>query len=97
MFHGFGQARFDDGLLLGLSLFSPLPQLLLKTMLDLKVVNIASKIINLLHYSKFVTQSVSGMHNLQPAGQSWPADAFNLALETQNFIYFASFFGKNTL
>jgi len=39
----------------------------------------------------------AGMHNIQPAGQMWPAEAFNLARETPNFVYFASFFGKNTL
>ncbi len=29
-----------------------------------------------------------GMHNIRPA------EAFNLARETPNFVYFASFFGK---
>jgi len=31
VFHGFGQARYDDGLLLGSNLFSLLPQLPQKT------------------------------------------------------------------
>jgi len=35
-----------------------------------------------------------GMHNIRPAGQMWPAEAFNLARELPNFVYFASFFGK---
>jgi hypothetical protein len=48
-FHGFGQAKFAyGGLVLGLSQFSQLPQLLLKTTLDLKVVKTDLKIINLL-------------------------------------------------
>jgi len=36
----------------------------------------------------------TGMHNIWPAGQMWPAEAFNLARETPNFLHFASFFGK---
>jgi len=45
-FHRFGQAKFDyGGSILGSSRFSMLPQLPLKTMLDLKVVKIDSKII----------------------------------------------------
>jgi len=45
-FHGFGQVRFAyGGSILGSSKFTLLPQLPLKTVLDLKVV----KIINLLH------------------------------------------------
>jgi hypothetical protein len=49
-FHGFGQAIFAyGGTVLGLSQFTLLPQLPLKTMLDLKVVKIDSKIIILLH------------------------------------------------
>jgi len=32
-----------------------------------------------------------GMHNIRPA------EAFNLARETPNFVYFASFFDKYTL
>ena len=45
-FHGFGQAKFAyGGLILGLSQFALLPQL----MLGLKVVKISSKIINSLH------------------------------------------------
>jgi len=48
-FHGFGQAKFlDGGSVLGLSQFSMLLQLPLKTMLDLKVVKIDPKIIILL-------------------------------------------------
>jgi len=46
VFHGFKQAKFAyGGLILGLSQFSLLPQLPLKTMLDLKMVKIDSKII----------------------------------------------------
>jgi len=45
-FHGFGQAKFAyGGLVLGSSQFSLLPQLPLKTMLDLKAVKIDSKLI----------------------------------------------------
>jgi len=46
VFHGFGQAKFaDDGsMILGSSLLSPLSELPLKMMLDLKVVKIYSKI-----------------------------------------------------
>ena len=36
----------------------------------------------------------SGMHNIRLAGQTWPAEAFNLAREKPSF---ASFFDKNTL
>jgi len=39
----------------------------------------------------------SGMHNIRPACQMWPTEAFNLARKTPNSVYFASFFGKNTL
>jgi len=39
----------------------------------------------------------SGMHNIRPAGQMWPVEAFNLGRKTLNFVYFAFFFGKNTL
>jgi len=52
VFHRFGQAKFPDGgLVLGLSQFSILPQLLAasKTMLGLKVVKIDSKISNSLN------------------------------------------------
>jgi hypothetical protein len=46
-FNRFGQAKFPDGgLVLGLSQFSILPQLPLKTMLVLKMVKIISKISN---------------------------------------------------
>jgi hypothetical protein len=49
-FHGFGQAKCPDGgLVLGPSLFLILPQLLLKTMLSIKVAKIDSKISNSLH------------------------------------------------
>ncbi len=41
--------------------------------------------------------SNSGMYNIRPAGQIWPTEAFNQAHETINFVYFASFFAKNTL
>jgi len=45
-FQGFGPAKFAyGGSVLGLSQFTLLPQLLIKTMLDLKVVKIDSKII----------------------------------------------------
>jgi len=37
------------------------------------------------------------MHNIWPAGQMWPVEAFNLARETPNLVYFAFFFGKNTI
>jgi len=44
VFHRFGQVKFPDGgLVLGLSQFSILPQLSLKTMLGLKVVKIDLK------------------------------------------------------
>jgi len=46
MFHGFGQAKFEDGgLILGFSQLSLLCELPLKIMLDLKVVKIDSKTI----------------------------------------------------
>ncbi len=41
-----------------------------------------------------VIGSKAGMHNIRPAGQMWPAEAFNLARANPNF---ASFFDKNTL
>jgi hypothetical protein len=45
-FHGFGQAKFPDGgSVLGSSQFTQLPQLPLKTTLNLKVVKINPKII----------------------------------------------------
>ena len=34
--------------------------------------------------------SRTGMHNIRPRGQMWPAEAFNLARETPNFVYFVS-------
>jgi len=40
--------------------------------------------------------SKAGMNNIRPAGQMWPAEAFNLARKTPNFVYFASFFWKKT-
>jgi len=59
VFHGFGRAKFAfGGSILGSSKFTHLPQLPLKTMLDLKVVKIDSKIIILLHLSESVTHSV---------------------------------------
>jgi len=43
-FHGFGQAKFPDGcLVLGLSQFSIVTQLPLKTMLDLNVAKILTQ------------------------------------------------------
>jgi len=48
-FHGFGQAKFAyAGLVLGSSQFNLLPQMPLKTMLDLKVAKINLKTIILL-------------------------------------------------
>jgi hypothetical protein len=32
------------------------------------------------------------MHNIRPAGQMWPAEAFNLARETLNFATVCFFF-----
>jgi len=32
------------------------------------------------------------MHNIRPSGQMWSAEAFNLARETPNFVYYVSFF-----
>jgi len=50
VFHGFGQTKFTyGGLVLGLSQFALLPQLPQKTMLDLKLVKIDSKLIISLH------------------------------------------------
>jgi len=51
VFHGLGQAKLPDGgsALLGSNLLSILPQLALKTILDLKVVKIDAKIIISLH------------------------------------------------
>ncbi len=34
----------------------------------------------------------SGMQNKRPAGQMWPAKAFNLARKAQNLVYLACFF-----
>jgi hypothetical protein len=34
----------------------------------------------------------AGMHIIRPAGQMWPAEAFNLTREAQNFVYLACFF-----
>ncbi len=39
----------------------------------------------------------TGMHNIWPAGQMWPAEAFNLAREAQNFVYLACFFHEKIL
>jgi hypothetical protein len=50
VFHGFGPGKFaHEGLILGQSQFTQLPLLPPKTLLDLKVVKIDSKIINSLH------------------------------------------------
>ncbi len=38
-----------------------------------------------------------GMHNIRPAGQMWPAEAFNLARKVLNFNYLACSFPKNIL
>jgi len=46
--------------------YTLLPQLPLKMTLNLKVVKIDSKIINSLHYSKFVTHTVVKMSILPP-------------------------------
>jgi hypothetical protein len=44
VFHGFGQAKFADGVsVLGLSQFTILPLLTLETMLDIKMVKIDTK------------------------------------------------------
>ncbi len=45
----------------------------------------------------FLFKCTPGMHNIRPAVQMWPTEAFNLALKAPNFLYFASFFDKNTL
>jgi hypothetical protein len=37
------------------------------------------------------------MHNIRPAGQMLPAEAFNLARNTTNFVYLACFFDMNVL
>jgi hypothetical protein len=37
------------------------------------------------------------MHNIRRAGQMWPAEAFNVARKTPNFVYFASFFDDHPL
>jgi hypothetical protein len=36
--------------------------------------------------SKKISWRRAGMHNIRPAGEMWPAEAFNLARELQNFI-----------
>jgi len=33
--------------------------------------------------------SKSGMHNIRPAGQMWPAKAFNLALKALAYVHLA--------
>jgi len=38
----------------------------------------------------------TGMHNKQPAGQMWSAEAFNMSCKPQNFVNPASLFYKNT-
>jgi len=59
MFHKLGQVKFpDDGLVLGLSQFSILPQLPPKIMLNSKVVEIDPNIIISFCQSKSVTHSV---------------------------------------
>jgi hypothetical protein len=59
-FDGFGQAKFAyGGSILGSSQYTLLLQLPLKTMLDLKVVKINSKISISLHESNFVTHSIA--------------------------------------
>jgi len=58
-FHGFGQAKFAyGGSIFGTSQFTLLPQLPLKMMINLKVVEINPKIIISQHLSKYVTHSV---------------------------------------
>ncbi len=37
------------------------------------------------------------MHNIRPAGQLWPAEAFNLACKTPSCLNVACLFDKNTL
>ncbi len=58
VFHGFWQAKLADGRSI---LCSQLPQLPLKTMLDLKVVKIDSKIIISLRLPKSVTHSLQSV------------------------------------
>ena len=41
--------------------------------------------------------SKSGMHNIRPAGQMWPAKAFNLACLAKHFVLLASFLNICTL
>ncbi len=36
----------------------------------------------------------TGMHNIRPAGQMWPAETFDLAREALIFVYLACFFMK---
>jgi len=56
MFRGFGQPKFAyGGLIFGWNQFALLPQLPLKTTLDLKVVKIDSKIIISLSWSDVVS------------------------------------------
>jgi len=43
-----------------------------------------------LFYNYLWCRSIAGMHNIRPAGQMWPAEAFNVARETPNFVYYAS-------
>ena len=37
------------------------------------------------------------MHNIRPAGQMWPADAFNLARQALKFVFLAYFLDNYTL
>ena len=39
----------------------------------------------------------SGMHNIRPAGQKWPAEAFNLARLVQNVVLLVYFLDKCAL
>jgi len=48
-------------------------------------------------HSNTAWHSRAGMHNIRPTGQMWPMEAFNLAREAPNCVYFACFFDKNTL
>ena len=49
-----------------------------------------------LFFNNFVT-SISGMHNIRPAGHMWPAEAFYMARKPQIFALSDQLFDKNTL
>ncbi len=39
----------------------------------------------------------AGVHNIRPAGQMWPAEAFYMAHKAHNLAYLAWLFHKNIL